>query len=193
MTLRTHPLHHASLFRVSYSLSVAISTPIALPAVLLVLWLLFQLMAQSTFDERLVHFSERGVHVIACMQQSRRVCLCNSTHISLVSIILSHFIPIVKRLIVLVEWLRWFEGVRGCWFSVCERRVAGYSNAVSGNERSMLPEWRVTQDWVVCDTSLVKGVSFIWRDVFVLLRWVEGRLWPRSTADSHSVLRNENK
>ncbi len=84
MSLRTHTLHCASLFRVSYSLSVAISTAVALPAVLLVLCLVFQLMAQSTFDERLVHFTEHCVHVIACMQQSRRVGLSNSTHMPIV-------------------------------------------------------------------------------------------------------------
>ena len=97
MSLRTHTLHRASLFRVSYSLSVAISTPIALPAVLLVLCWVFQLMAQSTFDERLVHFTEHGVHVIACMQQSRRVGLSNSTHMSIVKHPFKSFHSILKR------------------------------------------------------------------------------------------------
>ena len=97
MSLRTHTLFRTSLFRVSYSLSVAISAAIALAAVLLVLRLVFQLMAQSTFDERLVHFTEHGVHVIACMQQSRRVGLSNSTHMTIACFLLSHFIPIVRR------------------------------------------------------------------------------------------------
>jgi hypothetical protein len=97
MSLRTHTLFRTSLFRVSYSLSVAIAAAIALAAVLLVLRLVFQLMAQSTFDERLVHFTEDCVHVIACMQQSRRVCLSNSTHMPIACILLSHFIPIVRR------------------------------------------------------------------------------------------------
>ena len=107
MSLCTHTLFRTSLFRISYSLSVAISTAIALTAVWLILRLVFQLMAQSTFDERLVHFSDRGVHIIACMRQSRRVS--NSTHMSIVSILLTHFSPIVKRVTVFVEWSQRLE------------------------------------------------------------------------------------
>ena len=101
MSLCTHTLLRTSLFRISDSLSIAISTAIALTAVLLVLGLVFQLMAHATFDERLVHFSDRGVHIIACMRQSRRVS--NSTHMSIVCILLSHFIPIEMRVTGFVE------------------------------------------------------------------------------------------
>jgi hypothetical protein len=97
IALASHTLVRTAFLNVSHPLSVAITTPIALTTMLLVLCVVFQLMAKSTFDERLVHFLDRGVHVIACMQQSRRVSLSDSTHMPIVNIPLSHFVPILKR------------------------------------------------------------------------------------------------
>ena len=110
----SHTLVRTALLYVSHPLSVAITTPIALTTMLLVLCVVFQLMAKSTFDEPLVHFQDRGVHFIACMQQNRRVRLSDSTHMPIVVVLLSHFTPIVKRCIVLVECMQRLESSDPC-------------------------------------------------------------------------------
>jgi hypothetical protein len=145
MSLSTHTLVSASLLRVSYSLSVPISTAIALTAMWLVLRLIFQLMAQSTFDERLVHLSDRCDNVIACMQQSRRVSLSYSTHIPIAIILLSHFIATVKRLTVFVECYQRIEDLglfhlAQAWGTSFEKCAHSCATRHSGNARSELPE-----------------------------------------------------
>lgn len=149
MSLSTHTLVSASLLRVSYSLSVAISTAIALTAMWLVLRLVFQLMAQSTFDERLVHLSDRCDNVIACMQQSRRVSLSYSTHMPIAIILLSHFIATVKRLTVFVECYQRIEDVCSIW----HRHGAHHSRNVHIHAR------RVTQE--MREASFLSDVSHI--------------------------------
>ena len=99
----SHTLVRTALLNVSHPLSVAITTAIALTTMRFVLCWFFQLMAQSTFDERLISAVARG-H-LCLLLQSRRVTMTDSTHMPMVDILLSHFTPMVKRLIVLVECL----------------------------------------------------------------------------------------
>jgi hypothetical protein len=77
-----HTLVRTALLYVSHPLSITITTAIALPTIFLVLCRLLQLMAQSTFDERLARLMNG---------ESRCVVINDSTHLTVTSILLKHF------------------------------------------------------------------------------------------------------
>jgi len=85
----SHTLVRTAFLNVSHPLSVAITTAIALTTMLLVLCWFFQLMAQSTFDERLMSGDARA-H--PCLHQSKRVTLTDSTHMPIEDTFLSHLL-----------------------------------------------------------------------------------------------------
>jgi uncharacterized protein YhhL (DUF1145 family) len=60
IALVSHTLVRTALIDVSHPFSVAITTPIALTSIFLVLCRFLPLMAQSTFDERPVHLIGRA-------------------------------------------------------------------------------------------------------------------------------------
>jgi hypothetical protein len=129
----SHTLVRTALLNVSHPLSVAITTAIALTTMRFVLCWFFQLMAQSTFDERLMSGDARA-HPCRLLQ-SRRVTLTDSTHMPIAGILLSHFTPMVKRLIVLVECLRWIAVIH-----LIRETCTILSDVSHRNESNRVPE-----------------------------------------------------